>query len=78
MTPTARTTRLFVDAIEDDFAQVLVGEEVFSVPVAWLPEGTREGEFVELSAAIVPAPAADTEARRRRLAKDDPGGDIEL
>lgn len=80
MTRTPRMTRVFVDAIEDDDARVLVGEEPFSIPVAWLPEGIREGEFVELSAVVVPAPpsADDTEERRRRLAKDDPGGDIEL
>jgi Protein of unknown function (DUF3006) len=78
MTPDGRITRLFVDEIEDETARVLFGEHAFSVPAALLPEGAREGDWVEVSVRSIPAPPGDTEARRERLAKDDPGGTIKL
>lgn len=78
MMPEARHTKLFVDAIEDGIARVLLGERDFSMPVDLLPAGAREGDWVELSVGVVPPPPSDTEQVRQRLAKDDPGGTIKL
>jgi hypothetical protein len=75
---TDRITQLFVDEIDDDVARVLQDQHAFSIPVALLPEGSREGDWIELSARVIPAPATDTEERRKRLAKDDPGGTVKL
>ena len=73
-----RSTRLFVDAVDGAMARLLRGEEVLDVPVALLPAGVREGDWVQMDVGIVAPPPSDAEARRRELAKDDPGGDIEL
>jgi len=71
-------TRLFVDAIEDDRARLIDGEQALSLPLTLLPAGVREGDWIELAIAIVAPPPDDTESRRKRLAGDDPGGDIDL
>jgi hypothetical protein len=74
----AKTTRAFVDAIEAGVARLLVGEQAFSMPAALLPAGAREGDWLELVITRAPAPPDDTEGRRARLSKEDPGGDIDL
>jgi hypothetical protein len=74
----AWTTRAFVDAVEADVARLLVGEQAFTLPLALLPAGVREGDWVEITIARTQAPPDDTEARRARLSRDDPGGDIDL
>jgi hypothetical protein len=74
----AQVTRAFVDAIDADVARLLAGERAFTLPLALLPAGVREGDWVELTIARAPAPPDDTEARRARLSRDDPGGDIDL
>jgi hypothetical protein len=74
----AKTTRAFVDAVEAGVARLLVGEQAFTLPLALLPAGLREGDWVDITLARAPAPPDDTEARRARLSKDDPGGDIDL
>jgi hypothetical protein len=76
----SKTTRAFVDAVERGRARLLVGEEAFTVPVALLPRGAREGRWISLVVALAapPADAADAEVRRRRLARDDDGGDLKL
>ncbi len=78
MKPGRRSTRLFVDAIDDGIARVLLGERVLSIAVDLLPAAVREGEWVELSVGVVPPPDSDTDETRERLAKDDPGGTIKL
>jgi hypothetical protein len=78
MTPQGRITRLFVDEIEDEDARVLLGEHAFMVPASLLPAGVGEGDWVELSVRVIPAPPGDTESRRQRLARDDPGGTVKL
>ena len=78
MNSAPRITRLFVDEIDDDVARVLLGERAFSVPVALLPVGAREGDWVEISARVFPTPPDDTDERRKSLTKDDPGGTIKL
>ena len=78
MTADRRATRLFVDAIDDDTARVLLGERVFTIPAQLLPHGAREGDWVEIAVGVVPAPASEADEIRERLAKDDPGGPIKL
>jgi hypothetical protein len=74
----SRTTTLFVDEIEDDGATLLLGEHSFAVPRALLPEDAREGDRLLFRVARAEPPPDDTAARRERLGKDDPGGDIKL
>jgi hypothetical protein len=74
----ARETPAFVDAVEDEVARLLVGEQAFTVPRALLPAGAGEGSWVKIGIAVIPAPPDDSEERRRRLGAGDPGGDIEL
>ena len=74
--------RLFVDAVEAGRARLLAGEEAFAMPAALLPEGAREGTWLELSIRVVPPapgdPDPEAEALRRKLSRDDPGGPIKL
>ena len=74
----ARTTLVFVDAIENGRARLLLGEQSFTVPSSLLPDGAREGSWVSLQAAVVPAPPGEAEAIRNRLSGDNPGGDLKL
>lgn len=70
---------LFVDAIEGDTARILVsGGTAFSIPVRLLPAGAKEGTWLRASFAIAPAPPDDAAEIRRRLGRDDDGGDIKL
>lgn len=73
-----RTTRLFVDELDGGFARVLVDEQVLTLPVGVLPAGVREGDWVQMDVGIIDPPPGDTDERRRRLAKDDPGGPLKL
>lgn len=73
-----RETRAFVDEIDGGVARLLVGEEPFTIPRALLPGEAREGAWVVITIAVAAAPPDDTERKRKRLAKDDPGGDIKL
>ena len=44
--------RAFVDSVEDGVARILLGEDesvVVTVPVAWLPEGVREGQVLRVT-----------------------------
>jgi hypothetical protein len=71
-----RVTRAKVDRIEGGSAVLeLAGREVV-VPVALLPEGTREGDTLEI--ASMPAARDEVAARRASLSRDDPGGDVSL
>ena len=71
-------TLAFVDAVEAGQARLLVGEVAFTVPATLLPASAREGTWLRLSAVVVPAPPDDAETTRKRLAADDPGGDLKL
>ena len=71
-------TTLFVDAIEGGIARLLAGTEAFSVPVRLLPAGTKEGSWLSASFAAVSAPPDAAVEIRRRLGRDDDGGDIKL
>lgn len=76
--PKQKETIVFVDAVEDAVARVLVGETAIDLPRSLLPADAAEGSWVKIGATVVPAPPDDTEERRRRLGKSDPGGDIKL
>lgn len=44
--------RAFVDSVEDGVARILLGEDesvAVTVPVAWLPEGVREGQVLRVT-----------------------------
>ena len=76
MTPTE--TRVFIDAIEDELARLLYGEQAFTVPRALLPPDAKEGQWLLLVAAHTEAGPDRTSALRERLGRSDPGGDIKL
>jgi hypothetical protein len=69
---------LFVDAIEDDEALVLLGERRWPMPRALLPPGAREGSWLRLSVDTSQRIGEEIEARRARLSRADPGGKIKL
>jgi hypothetical protein len=69
---------LFVDAVEDDDAWVVVGDQRHRMDRALLPVDVGEGAWLRLSLAEPPAEVKDVEARRAKLVRDDPGGTIKL
>jgi hypothetical protein len=69
---------LFIDAIEDDEAFVLLGEKRYSVPRALLPAGAGEGTWLRLSVDRSQKIEEEIAARRARMLRSDPGGDIKL
>jgi hypothetical protein len=72
------STTLFVDAIEGGIARLLAGTDAFSVPVRLLPPGTKEGTWLSASFVAVPPPPDTGGDIRRRLGRNDDGGDIQL
>jgi len=72
------TTTLFVDAIEGGIARLLAGTDAFSVPVRLLPPGTKEGTWLSASFVAASTPPDTGAEIRRRLGRNDDGGDIEL
>jgi hypothetical protein len=72
-----KTSAVFVDAVEEGHARLMLGDDAFTVPVALLPEDAREGSWLELSATVTP-PQVDPDVLRRKLGRDDPGGPIKL
>jgi len=69
---------LFVDAIEDKYARLLLGVEAFDVPTRLLPKGAKEGTWLRLSLRPTAPPPDEGAAIRRRLGRGDDGGDIKL
>jgi hypothetical protein len=76
-TPIPKTTAVFVDAVEDGRARLMLGDDAFEVPAALLPDDAREGSWLKLTATLTP-PQADPETLRRELGGDDPGGPLKL
>ena len=76
-TPNARTTAVFVDAVENGRARLLLGDDAFTVPAALLPARAREGTWLKLTVTVTP-PQVDPDALRRKLGRGDPGGPIKL
>ena len=77
MTPSRRRRAVFVDAVEDGQARLMLGDDAFTVPAALLPDGAGEGSWLKLTVTVTP-PQADPDALRRKLGSDDPGGPIKL
>jgi hypothetical protein len=75
--PTTKTTAVFVDAVEDGRARLMLGDDAFTVPAALLPDGAGEGAWLKLSTTVTPPPS-DPDALRRKLGSGDPGGPIKL
>ena len=75
--PKSRTTSVFVDAVENGRARLLLGDDAFTVPAALLPDDAGEGTWLKLTVGATP-PEADPDALRRKLGRDDPGGPIKL
>jgi hypothetical protein len=75
---TAKRSLVFVDALEDTSARLLLGERAFSLPRDLLPADVREGQWLLLQVDHTPAPPNQTHALREVLGRDDPGGDIKL
>jgi hypothetical protein len=69
---------LFVDAIEDDEALVLLGEKRWSLPRALLPAGAKEGSWLRLALDTSQKVGEEIEARPARLLRSDRGGNIKL
>jgi hypothetical protein len=72
-----KTTSVFVDAVENGRARLLLGDDAFTVPAALLPDDAGEGAWLKVSTVVTP-PQADPDALRRKLGRDDPGGPIQL
>ena len=73
----SKATAVFVDAVEEGLARLELGEQVFTVPAALLPDGAGEGSWLTLTLTVT-APPSDPNVLRRKLGKDDPGGPIKL
>jgi hypothetical protein len=69
---------LFVDAVEDDDAWLLLGDSRYRVPRAILPSGAGEGSWLRLVPDSAPPEAQALESRRAQLLRGDPGGKIKL
>jgi hypothetical protein len=71
---------LFIDALEDDEALVLLEDKLYGLPRALLPAGAGEGMWLRLSVDRSQKAKVEAEiaARRARLLRSDPGGNIKL
>ena len=69
---------LFIDAIEDDEAFVLLEDKRYRLPRALLSAGAGEGTWLRLSVERAEKVHEEIQARRARLLRSDPGGDIKL
>ncbi len=69
---------LFIDAIEDEEAWVLLGDVRHRLARALLPPGAREGVWLRLSVDTSQTVGQEIEARRARLVRGDPGGNVKL
>jgi len=69
---------LFIDALEDDEAWVLLGEKRHRLARALLPPSAREGSWLRLSVDTSQKVGEEMAARRARLLRGDPGGDVKL
>lgn len=77
-TPGSTSVLLFVDAIEDGDAWLVLGEKRYLVPRAILPQAASEGTWLRLAVDQPPSEAQNLETRRAQLLQSDPGGNIKL
>jgi hypothetical protein len=70
----------FVDRVEEGQATLILDGRALVVPASLLPSGVGEGSWVEirLEAAEPPPGAGEGDRIRRRLSRDDDGGDFGL
>ena len=81
-----RRTEVFIDGINDQVVRILVGKRGVNVPLELLPEGIREGMWVELVTTELHDKTQKmklhVEERLRQLTRDDDdgddGGDLDL
>lgn len=62
--------RAFVDQINGDMATLLLGEHEerkITIPLAWLPAGTREGSVLQLAFRLDEDAAQDAREEIQRL-----------
>jgi hypothetical protein len=70
---------LFVDAIEAGIARLVPsGGAAFTVPSRLLPAGAKEGSWLRGAFVLTDPPPDDAAEIRRRLGRNDDGGDIKL
>ena len=69
------TTSFIIDRIEADIAIVEQDERTFEIPVALLPEGSKEGDRLQIQ-RLPPSSDDSNEARLERLKSRDSGDDI--
>jgi hypothetical protein len=75
---TEESVLLFIDALEDDDAWVLLGEKRHRLARALLPPAAREGSWLRLSVDRSQKLGEEIEARRSRLLGSDRGGNVKL
>ncbi len=75
---TAKQSLVFVDALEDTTARLLLEEQAFSLPRQLLPADVREGQWLMIRVDHTEAPPNQTHALREELGRGDRGGDIKL
>ena len=86
---TAPTPRLlYIDSVEAGVARLIPAQVTadlasYAFPAALLPEGAREGDWIDLQVHKAAAPPQkpgeeDNAAHRARLGQADQGGDISL
>jgi hypothetical protein len=75
-----RRTRGFVDRVEEGIAVVIVDGKAVKLPRGLLPANAGEGAWVEIVVATIDVPegAKEAEELRKKLARDDDGGDFSL
>lgn len=89
-TPEAATAPhlLYIDSVEAGVARLIPAQvsadlTSYAFPAALLPEGAREGDWIDLQVRKAAAPPQkpgeeDNAAHRARLGQADQGGDISL
>jgi hypothetical protein len=66
--------RAFVDAVEDERATLVIGDQTAGVPAAILPDGVGEGGWIEMRIKAIQEPVE----HRADGPPEDGGGDFRL
>ena len=62
----SKTTRVFVDQVDEGIATIIISEQTARVPVSLLAAGAGEGQWIEIAIRLVPVPREHARGRRRR------------
>ncbi len=75
-----KRTLAFVDEVDGATARLIAadGAHSFALPSALLPPNTVEGSWVQIEIAPAEAPDDGGKELRKRLVRDDDGGDLKL